>query len=91
MDEWMDGSWCVGANNLCVKQVVSKEERTHRRDSILYPKLGAHRWSKRIIQEICAFLILANIMVRKRENYNYIHYFYNLYFYLYYYYMKILH
>ncbi|MCI4384638.1 hypothetical protein PGIGA_G00041010 [Pangasianodon gigas] len=45
------------------KQMVRKGETTDRGESFIYPKRDVHRWSKRIIQEICAFLILSNIML----------------------------
>ncbi|KAF4084714.1 hypothetical protein AMELA_G00109200 [Ameiurus melas] len=46
-----------------VHKMVRNGESTGRGKSFLYPKQDAHRWSKRVIQEICAFLILSNIML----------------------------
>ncbi|XP_053495177.1 proton channel OTOP3-like [Ictalurus furcatus] len=43
--------------------MVRNGESTGRGKSFLYPKHDGHRWSKRVIQEICAFLILSNIML----------------------------
>ncbi|XP_060795144.1 proton channel OTOP3-like isoform X3 [Neoarius graeffei] len=45
------------------KQMMKTEERTEREESPFSLKHDVHRWSKRAIQEICAFLILSNIML----------------------------
>ncbi|KAG7324744.1 hypothetical protein KOW79_011060 [Hemibagrus wyckioides] len=45
-----------------VCKMVKKEE-SKEREEVFYPKHVSHPWSKRIIQEICTFLILSNIML----------------------------
>ncbi|KAM9463044.1 proton channel OTOP3-like isoform 2-T2 [Clarias gariepinus] len=44
-------------------EMIKKGENTERGESSPCPKPDAHHRSKRVIQEICAFLILANIML----------------------------
>ncbi|XP_060795143.1 proton channel OTOP3-like isoform X2 [Neoarius graeffei] len=46
-----------------VRKMMKTEERTEREESPFSLKHDVHRWSKRAIQEICAFLILSNIML----------------------------
>ncbi|XP_053495666.1 proton channel OTOP3-like isoform X2 [Ictalurus furcatus] len=52
-----------GAEVEVVHKMVRNGESTGRGKLFLYPKHDGHRWSKRVIQEICAFLILSNIML----------------------------
>ncbi|KAF5888231.1 proton channel OTOP3-like, partial [Clarias magur] len=47
---------------LACEQMIKHGESTERGESSSCPKPDVHHRSKRVIQEICAFLILANIM-----------------------------
>ncbi|KAK3529358.1 hypothetical protein QTP70_029331 [Hemibagrus guttatus] len=46
-----------------VCKMLRKEESKDGGEVSFYPKHETHPWSKRIIQEICTFLILSNIML----------------------------
>ncbi|XP_047672964.1 proton channel OTOP3-like isoform X3 [Tachysurus fulvidraco] len=56
----------VRAEEELFQKMVRKEESKDGGRVFLHHKHDAHHWSKRIIQEICTYLILCNVMVREK-------------------------